>query len=40
MTGNRRAQPSIILLPVKVLLAPLRSTLTADEEGWVFLARG
>lgn len=34
------AQPSIIFSAVKVLLAALRSTLTAETEGWVFWARG
>ena len=36
----RRAQPSSVLAAVKVLLATLRSTLTAEAEGWVFRARG
>ena len=31
-----RAQPSIMPAAVKVLLASLRSTLTAEAEGWVF----
>lgn len=35
-----RAQPSILPAAVKVLLASLRSTLTAEAEGWVFGARG
>ncbi len=37
--AKRRAQPSIIPAAVKVLLASLRSTLTAEAEGWVFGAR-
>jgi len=35
-----RAQASILVTAVKVLLAALRSTLTAGTEGWVFGARG
>ncbi len=35
-----RAQPTIMSAAVKVLLASLRSTLTAEAEGWVFRARG
>lgn len=39
-SGPTRAQPSIMPPAVKVLLASLRSTLTAEAEGWVFWARG
>jgi len=36
----KRAQPSLMPAAVKVLIASLRSTLTAEAEGWVFGVRG